>query len=61
LAYLLTLAASGPGSVGASPASPTGDGYYPASTNVTVTATPNLNNYLTGFSGNLSGAANLNR
>jgi hypothetical protein len=58
LSYLLTLAVSGPGSIGAAPASPTGDGYYPSSTSVTVTATPNAGNYLTSFSGYLAGATN---
>jgi hypothetical protein len=56
--YLLTLSTSGSGTVSTSPASPTNDGYYPASTNVTLTAVPAAGNYLVGFGGALAGTTN---
>jgi hypothetical protein len=58
LSYLLTLNAIGPGTVSALQASPTGDGFYPASAGVTVTASPNANSSFSGFSGDLSGVTN---
>jgi hypothetical protein len=50
----LTLTASGPGTVGASP----GGGSYPPGTVVTLTATPSANAMFTGWSGGASGTVN---
>jgi hypothetical protein len=56
--YLLTINTQGPGTVAPSPASPTGDGYYPAGSSVTLTATPQQQGYAVTFGGALSGTAN---
>lgn len=59
--YLLTTAASpsAEGSVGVGTASPTGDGYYPASTVVNLTATPASSGYkFVNWTGNVADANN---
>ncbi len=56
--YLLSLTTGGSGSIAASPASPTNDGYYPSSTIVSLNAVPAAGSYFTDFGGSLSGTAN---
>jgi len=59
--YLLTAAASpsADGSVGVNPASPTSNGYYPAGTPVTLTATPASSTYkFVNWTGTMSSTSN---
>lgn len=59
--YLLTTAASpsADGSVGVNPPSPTSDGYYPAGTHVTLTATPSSAAYkFSNWTGTTSSSTN---